>query len=244
MPLNRQHAEKLVEEILATAEILGQEMRATVVNVMVRDLREYEYSDVSQSLTRCRAELTGKLTLAAILERMQGANQFLSPNEAWALALTAQDELETVIWTAEVATAAGVAQPILDLGDKVGARMAFISAYEREVAAAKSERRQPEYMVSLGYSPERRQEAITQGVKKGLLAAPKVEHLLPAPHGFNEEKTGDPERDRKANEAIAGLRSLLRAPSEEKAQQREREEQRRQELIQQAEMNQYKRATA
>ncbi|MCD6006878.1 hypothetical protein [Halomonas sp. IOP_31] len=239
MPLTSRDAEQLLEQLYATAEVLGSEIKPAAANLMIRDLRGYDRHEVEQSLARCRSELSGRLTLAAILERIPSANAFLSANEAWALALSGQDEMETIVWTKEVASAMGVAQPVLDTGDKVGARMAFIGAYEREVAAAKAEGRKPQYEVSLGYSPERRQEAIDQGVKKGLLEAPKVEHLLPAPKGFDEGATDDPEEMERRQANIQHLRNILNDMGEEDKQQKDerqaRIETRRQELLAQAE---------
>jgi hypothetical protein len=45
-------------------------------------------------------------------------------NEAWALVLASRDETDTVVWTEQIAEAAGIARPIIDAGDDVGARMA------------------------------------------------------------------------------------------------------------------------
>ncbi|GAB2798955.1 hypothetical protein GCM10027040_27410 [Halomonas shantousis] len=234
MPLTKQDAHALAEQIGATAELLGHEMRDTVVNLMVRDLKPYNRPEVEQALARCRAELSGRLTLAAILERMPSANAFLSPNEAWALALTSQDEHETVIWTREVAVAKGVAQPVLEQGDKVGARMAFISAYEREVAATKAEGRQPEWQLSLGHDPVRRQEAAQKAVTTGLLPAPEVAHLLPAPKAPDTDESKEQRR-----QIVDHLRAIIDGQSEAAAERRCQEkvatEQRRNELLDQAE---------
>lgn len=222
MPLTRSDAEALLEQLYATAEVLGSEIKPAAATLMVRDLRDYNRPEVEQALARCRSEITGRLTLAAILERMPSANAYLTANEAWSVALEAQDEMRTVIWTDEISQAAGVAMPILQQGDEVGARMAFIAAYDREVAKAKAEGRAPRWWPSLGESKEQRREAIEQGIKDGLLPAPKVEHLLPAPTGpATEEEGGDPE---KVKAMIASLRDLL-ADNDEAARQRRQEEQ-------------------
>ena len=237
--LTKTDAEELLEQLYATAEVLGSEIKPAAATLMIRDLREHQRTEIEQALSRCRSELTGRLTLAAILERMPSANEFLSPNEAWALALSGEDDMDTIVWTEEVAAAMGVARPVLDLGDKVGARMAFIGAYEREIAKAKAEGRKPKWTVSLGYSPERRQDAISEAVKMGRLEAPKVEHLLPAPHGFKEaDKDASEEEKAKVNANIRQLREMLNDDGQTKAdaeeERRRQMEIRRQELLQQA----------
>ncbi|SNY95540.1 hypothetical protein [Halomonas sp. hl-4] len=238
--LTKIDAEELLEQLYATAEVLGSEIKPAAASLMIRDLRQYERGEVEQALARCRSEISGRLTLAAILERIPSADAFLSPNEAWALALSGEDDMDTIVWTEEVATAMGAARPVLDIGDKVGARMAFIGAYEREVSKAKAEGRTPKWQVSLGYSPERRQDAISEAIKKGRMEAPQVEHLLPSPHGFKEPDAETPPEEKARVQAnIQHLRSLLDddtdAKAEAEAERRRKEDARRQELIKQAE---------
>lgn len=237
MPLTKHDAEQLLDQLYATAEVLGSEIKPAAASLMVRDLRDYERPEVEQALARCRSEINGRLTLASILERMPSANAYLSANEAWALALDAQDESKTIIWTDEVSQALGVARPILEAGDKVGARMAFIGAYDRAVAASKAEGRHPRWWPSLGDSKEMRAEAIEQGIKDGRLPAPKVAHLLPAPdRPATVEEGGDPE---KVSAMIQQLRDVLSDSNEsarqEREAQRQREEERREWLLAEAE---------
>jgi hypothetical protein len=240
MPLTKHDAEQLLEQLYATAEVLGSEIKPAAASLMVRDLRQHERSEIEQALARCRSELTGRLTLAAILDRMPSANAYLSPNEAWALALTSLDDRDTVVWTQEVASAMGVAQPVLDQGDKVGARMAFLAAYDREVATAKAEGREPKWQVSLGYDPAGRKAAIEEAVRAGRLPAPKVEHLLPAPELTGDDEVGEITAEEKARRtaAVNKLRALLDdANIGGKAGGNDWQEERREELLRQAGVN-------
>lgn len=234
MPLTRQDAEDLLEQLYATAEVLGSEIKPAAASLMIRDLRDHERSEVEQALARCRSEINGRLTLAVILDRMPSANAFLSPNEAWALALASMDESETVVWTEEIAKALGVASPILSEGDKVGARMAFIASYEREVEKAKSDRRKPEWKPSLGHDPQRREMVLAEAVEHGKLPAPRAEALLPPP----SKPTTEAGRAQ-VREITTHLRDIIagrdRAVAEHRARQQQEHEDRRQELIDQAE---------
>lgn len=90
-------------------------------------------------------------------------------DEAWALALCARDEADTVIWTAEMAHAWSTCRTVFDLGDEVGARMAFRETYNRLVMQSRSQRTAPEWTVSLGFDPQRRDAALTSAVKAGRL---------------------------------------------------------------------------
>lgn len=102
------------------------------------------------------------------------------PEEAWSIAMQSSDEAATVVWTAEIAEAMGVAGPVLQAGDKVGARMAFREAYERIVEAARKQRRPAVWSASLGHDKRRQAEAIRIAVDAGLLPRTELQ-ALPAP---------------------------------------------------------------
>ena len=91
MPLTTQQIDQVVDLVYATAEVLGQEIRPAAAGLIAEDLSAYPFQEISRALARCRAELHGKLTLAAIIERLPSANAHLSGNEAWALALHSTD---------------------------------------------------------------------------------------------------------------------------------------------------------
>lgn len=156
---------QLAAAIVATAETLGQTISANAAQLMAEDLAEYPAEHVAAALRACRRELTGKLTLAAILDRTQAADGRPGKDEAWSIALAGNDEFDTVVLTHEIQQAMAVSAPILEMGDKVGARMAFISAYERLVADARREKRPVSWSVSLGYDPDLRTRAIENAVR-------------------------------------------------------------------------------
>ena len=231
--LTDHESDQVLELVYATAEVLGQEIRPTAAVLITDDLGGYPFAEIRRALARCRAELHGKLTLPAIVERLPSANKHLLPNEAWALALRSTDESETVVWTPEIARAFGVAKPVLNGGDQVGARMAFLAAYEREAEIAKAEGRQPVWQVSLGHDPQRRELVLQEAVDAGKLPAPKVAHLLPP-----AEKPLTEEGRRQRKRMVGQLREIINKPADAKARQRreeiEQEEARRRELLEQA----------
>lgn len=173
--------EQLVDMILVTAEVMGHELKPSAVMMMVSDLAGYDFAAVANTLNRCRKEQTGRLTLKGILDLLAPAGGWLTANEAWSLALPAADERNTVVWTSEASKAWSVALPLLEVGDKVGARMAFIAAYERHVSTAKSEGKQPVHEVSAGWDAAGRELAIQQAQIAGLLPPPAPVAALPAP---------------------------------------------------------------
>lgn len=231
--LTAQESDQVLELVYATAEVLGHELRPASAVLMADDLASYPFDEIRRALSRCRAELHGKLTLAAIIDRLPSANAHLLPNEAWALALRSLDEQETVVWTPEIARALGVAKPVLSGGDQIGGRMAFLAAYERELEAAKAEGRQPQWQVSLGHDQQRREIVLNEAVSAGKLPAPKVAHLLTPP-----EKPLTQEGQRQRKRMVSQLREIINKPADAHAQARrearEQEEARRRELLAQA----------
>lgn len=91
-------------------------------------------------------------------------------DEAWANALKARDESASVVWTVETEQAWSVARSVLQLGDEVGARMAFRDAYCRLVDEARRHRQPVEWRASLGFDPAGRIAAVEAANQRGLLA--------------------------------------------------------------------------
>jgi dephospho-CoA kinase len=87
--------------------------------------------------------------------------------EAFAQALAAADEAETVVWTVETAEAWGVAQKVLATGDEVGARMAFREVYTRLVAEARAARRPVQWLTALGHDRNRHADALRKAADLG-----------------------------------------------------------------------------
>lgn len=133
----------------------------TALNIWVQDPKQGTFMPKPADIIR---------TIGERLEPQQP--KWISANEAWAIALPAADEAETVVWTQEIAKAWAISKPILEAGDKVGARMAFIPAYERFVESARNEGRLPQFEISAGWDADRRDRAVTNAVTAGLLPAP------------------------------------------------------------------------
>jgi len=163
--LSSDDIEQLAGAICATAETLGQTISASAAKLMAEDLSVYPPADIRKALQSCRRELTGKLTLAAVLQRINAEDGRPGKDEAWAIAMNTNDEFETVVLTDEIQIALGAAKPVLDAGDKVGARMAFNSAYERLVNQAREDRKPVNWHVSVGFDANRRVEAVTKAVQ-------------------------------------------------------------------------------
>lgn len=100
-------------------------------------------------------------------------------DEAWSIALCSQDEGDTVLITEEILAALSVAQPLLEIRDKVAARLAFVEAYEKQLVQARRAAKPVKWIVSLGDDKGRRAHALQEGVRLGRLTQDQAEpHLL------------------------------------------------------------------
>ena len=163
--LSSENLAELAAGICATAETLGQTISATAARLMAEDLSVFPPQDIRKALQSCRRELTGKFTLGAVMQRIQAEDGRPGKDEAWAIAVMANDEFETVVMTDEIQLALTAARPVLESGDKIGARMTFINAYERFVLHAREAAKPVNWHVSIGYDANRRAIAIEKAVQ-------------------------------------------------------------------------------
>lgn len=141
------------------------------------------------------------------IEQAHGGDGRPGADEAWALALAASDEAETVVWTEEMRDAFAICQSVLNLGDEVGARVAFRDAYNRMVDQARHEVRPTKWCVSLGWDLAKREAAVLKASKAGLLPAPAARAMLPNYVDPTEDKPASPEGLAKLKELMGQLRA-------------------------------------
>lgn len=167
---------KVLEAIAVTAELCGRSFTPAAARVFAQDLAGFSDDAVLSALTRCRKEVKGVLTVQDVVSRIDDGRPGVE--EAWAM--IPHDEESSVVWTQEMATAYGVAAPLIYEGDKIGARMAFKEAYAKLVADARDRKEPPHWMPSLGGNPSGRQMALIDGVRAKRLEMNHAMKLLEA----------------------------------------------------------------
>lgn len=141
------------------------------------------------------------------------------PDEAWSIALQARHEGATVVWTEQISDAFFVAaMPLLEEGDKIAARRAFIERYEHTLAEARKQGIDAKWLTSLGTDPAQRAQAVEAAVRQGRITVDHMRELLPPPEAPTGAQamlaleSGIRERagsDDQARAHIAKLRAIL-----------------------------------
>lgn len=191
----------VIRALMVTAEAMGDALSSNAAGIMADDLSDYTMPVILQALKAVRQECKGRLALADILKRVQAQDGHPDGNEAWAIAVVAQDESATVVWTDQISRAYFVASSLLDGEGNVAARMAFLTAYERELKAARQGRVTAAWTPCLGHDTQLREVALTSAVSSGRLTKNAVAGLLAAP----------------MSEAGAAIAGLLEGPTVDRA---------------------------
>lgn len=168
-------SEVLLQAIAVTAELTGTQLSAPAARVLADDLSRYPEAQVMGALTRCRKEVRGRLTVAEIIARLDDGRP--GPEEAWAM--IPRDEAGTVVWTDEMREAYAVAVPLIEGGETIPARMAFLERYKALVQAARDSGKPARWEPSLGHDARGRERVLLDAAEMGRLTPEHVAMLLP-----------------------------------------------------------------
>jgi hypothetical protein len=195
----------LIQAIAVTAELCGRTFSEAAARVFCDDLAAYPEEQVIRALAKCRKQVKGTLTVQDVVARLDDGRP--GPEEAWAL--IPQGEDATVVWTNEMAAAYGVCAPLLSAGDRIGARMAFKEAYQREVMAAKDQGQPAKWVISLGSDVEQRKRVLAAAAEAGRITPELAYESCPALPPPKSLLLGMPDRnERRMSEARQQFQEL------------------------------------
>lgn len=93
------------------------------------------------------------------------------------------DESDTIAWTEEMAGAWGVALPLIEDGDRIAARMAFLETYRSRVQKARDSGETVKWNLSLGWDAGKRDAAIATALHQGRISQDRALTLGYRPSG-------------------------------------------------------------
>jgi len=214
--------------VSATLKTYRVEPDADVLRLWWGVLNRFSIEQVRDGFNRFIGSKESKFSIvpANIIEAIE-ANEpdgRVGADEAWSM--YPHDESSSAVITNEISEAMYIAQPLLNAGDKIGARMAFKEAYTRIVSSNKTNGVAPKWFASLGHSKEGREIAIKDAVMKGRLTQDHAISLLPSPIPnsvinaiqevkfltANDAQFSDSERE-KARNKLSAIKSMLQGGS-------------------------------
>jgi hypothetical protein len=199
---------KVIEMCAVTAELCGRTFSPAAAAVFAGDLDGFDEAAVLAALTRCRKEVRGVLTTQDVTSRIDDGRPGVE--QAWAM--MPHDEDTSVVWSDEMAEAHGTARPLLEQGDRVGARMAFKETYAKLVSDARDQRKPANWSPSFGNDMLGRQRALIEAVNHKRMDVERALTMLPPEYGeallLQTENKGHPmlaAPDTKAREKVAAI---------------------------------------
>jgi hypothetical protein len=195
-----------------TGELYGKPLKGAQIALYWEALRHETLEDIKTAINlHARDPENGRfLPLPAhILAQLPRRDLWPTADEAWAMC--PKDESESASMFDEMAQAFGIAEDLINAGDMIAARRAFIDHYNRLIEQAKWDGRNPVWWPSLGSDKDGRELAQRKTVEMNNLALP-IDERKSLPNPIPQETTIDkltqsaPETARKH---LADLKKIL-----------------------------------
>lgn len=166
-------------KLLSTvADYYGKQMKPGAIRLYWNALERVDFETVKGLMNEHVKTSRFMPTISELLDTLKVLDGRPEPEEAWAMvARSINDEGMTLVWTAEMSHAYGVARHLSN--DRIAARMAFKEAYTNAVAEARRQGVAASWSVSLGHDIAGREGPLLDAVKRGRLPAGHVIGLLP-----------------------------------------------------------------
>lgn len=157
----------------------GEAPEADVLRIWWASLQNQTIEMVSKAFSEYA--MRGKFAPkpADILEIIDRLNPDGRPTAEEAWAAIPRDEMTSAVMTTEMADAMHVAQPLLNEGDQVAARMAFKDSYNRIVDENRRTGVAVKWFPSLGHDSQCRDKVLAEAVRLGRISANHAIGILP-----------------------------------------------------------------
>lgn len=171
-------------------DVYGAKATQASLSVWWGALVKYPFEAVRAALSaHVQDPVAGKFAPkpADVIGKLQSLDGRPGPEEAWSM--IPRNESASVVWTDEMSQAFGVALPLLNEGDAVAARMAFLEQYRKLVSQARDAGMAAKWMPSLGTDVGGREAVLVEAAERGRLPAEHVARLLPYNEHSNQRLT-------------------------------------------------------
>lgn len=169
---------RLLEALAGTAELMQAQVSPAGLAMLAKDLSGFSIEHIEAALKQVRngAQRFNPKAIFDALEKICPDGR-PGADEAWAM--IPRDEHTSAVMNNEIAQALVIAQPLLDEGDQIAARMAFKEAYTRIVQKNKQENIPPVWYASLGWDKNGRESVLVEAVRVGRLSQQQALKYMP-----------------------------------------------------------------
>jgi hypothetical protein len=167
---------RFVQVLAACLDAYGRERSDAVMALWWKLLQPYQTDQVEDALANHMRTSRFAPVPADIIGQLQAKDGRPTAEEAWAM--VPRSEYESVFWTEEMAQSYGIASPLLQHGDQVAARKAFIDRYESLVAKARASGEPMKVTPSFGFDVAGLEAAVQKAVERGLLPIAKARFYI------------------------------------------------------------------
>jgi len=184
---------RILQAIGVACEVIGQEMSPAAMATIAKKLVVWDQELAIKAIERAMEEAKGRISLSDILKHLPDPLGYRGPEESWsAVCVAITDEDRTIFVTDEEMKAIAVAAGPMEAGDKIAARMAYLEAYKKALAQARTNQKKAKYRISPGRDQALREQAIIDAGNNNLISRSQVVDMLP--HLTKEElNNGFPE---------------------------------------------------
>lgn len=179
--MNSADEAKFAKALHELAGVHGRQLTAGGLSIYFRVLEKYTWEEVSAAMSvHERDPQEGRFfpLPAHIIGNIRSKNKRPGADEMWAICPIS--EQDSVFWTMEAKAAFfQAALPLVESGDKIAARMAFKSAYDRLCDEADRHDEPVRWEFSPGFNRDGREKVLRQAINAGLLTNGEAQKLLP-----------------------------------------------------------------
>lgn len=170
------------QELLSgVADYYGKPLAPAAIEIWWNALRGLDLAVLRRLLSDHVKSNRFMPAVSELLDRVREMDGRPGPEEAWAAIPT--DEGASVVWTDEMAEAFSVANPLIQDGDKIAARMAFTERYRVLVREAREIGKPVRWTPSLGHDANEREGVLLEAVRRNRLTVEHAQRLLPRDDG-------------------------------------------------------------
>ena len=168
---------EFAEFIASIFEIYSAKITPASIMIWTNMMNNYPFSVIKDALLHHVQHSTFAPKPADMINFIKSKDGRPSADEAWAM--IPRNEYVSAVLTQDMLTAMAAAQPLLNEGDQVAARMAFKDSYNNLVNEARNKCTPIAWFPSLGEDKNGRESVITEAIRLGRITEEHGKKMLP-----------------------------------------------------------------